>query len=430
MGKIGLHWQIIIGILLGIILGVSLIQFNWGNQFIVDWIKPFGTIFINLLKLIAIPLIVVSLIKGVTDLKDITQLSSMGLKTFAIYLVTTVFSISIGLIIVNAIKPGSFISESTRTEMIASFGGEVGEKVATASLTKDRGPLQALIDIVPENLVFSASNNGNMLQIIFFALLFGISMLMLPNSKTEVLKKVFEAGNDVVLKIVDIIMLFAPFGVFALMATLVAESPSVDIFKALAAYSLTVLLGLLLLVYGFYALMLKFFGGIGLISFYKNLAPAQLVAFSTSSSAATLPVTMECVEERIGVHKEVSSFVLPIGATVNMDGTSLYQGVAAVFIAQVLGYDLSLGDQLSILLTATLASLGSAAVPGAGILMLVIVLESIGINPAGIALIFAVDRPLDMLRTATNVTGDAMVAVIVNKISGKNLTPITSEQEN
>lgn len=430
MGKIGLHWQIIIGIFSGIILGVSLIQFNWGNQFIIDWIKPFGTIFINLLKLIAIPLIVVSLIKGVTDLKDITQLSSMGLKTFAIYLVTTVFSISIGLMIVNAIKPGSFISESTRTEMIASFGGEVGEKVATASLAKDRGPLQALIDIVPENLVFSASNNGNMLQIIFFALLFGISMLMLPNSKTEVLKKVFEAGNDVVLKIVDIIMLFAPFGVFALMATLVAESPSVDIFKALAAYSLTVFLGLLLLVYGFYALMLKFFGGINPITFYKNLAPAQLVAFSTSSSAATLPVTMECVEERIGVHKEVSSFVLPIGATVNMDGTSLYQGVAAVFIAQVLGYDLSLGEQLSILLTATLASLGSAAVPGAGILMLVIVLESIGINSAGIALIFAVDRPLDMLRTATNVTGDAMVAVIVNKISGKSLTPVIPEQEN
>lgn len=423
MGKIALHWRIILGIVVGVILGVTLIQFSWGGQFITDWIKPFGTIFINLLKLIAIPLIIVSLVKGVTDLKDITQLSSMGLKTFAIYLMTTVFAISIGLIIVNTIKPGTFISENTRTEMLASFGGDVDDKVVKASSVNDRGPLQALIDIVPENLIFSASDNGNMLQIIFFTILFGVAMLMLPDTKTEVLKRVFEAGNDVILKIVDIIMLAAPYGVMALIASLIAESPSVDIFKALAAYSLTVILGLAIVTFGVYAAMLKFFGGVNLISFYKNLSPAQLVAFSTSSSAATLPVTMECVEERIGVHKEVSSFVLPIGATVNMDGTSLYQGVAAVFIAQVFGLDLTLGQQLTILLTATLASIGSAAVPGAGVLMLVIVLESIGVNPAGIALIFAVDRPLDMLRTVTNVTGDATVAVLINKITGKDLRP-------
>jgi len=427
MGKIALHWRIILGIVVGVILGVTLIQFSWGGQFITDWIKPFGTIFINLLKLIAIPLIIVSLIKGVTDLKDITQLSSMGLKTFGIYLVTTVFAISVGLIIVNTIRPGTFISENTRTEMLASFGGDVDDKVVQASSVNDRGPLQALVDIVPENLIFSASDNGNMLQIIFFTILFGVAMLMLPDAKTQVLKRVFEAGNDVILKIVDIIMLFAPYGVLALIASLIAESPSVDIFKALAAYSLTVILGLLILTFGVYAAMLKFFGGVNLVSFYKNLSPAQLVAFSTSSSAATLPVTMECVEERIGVHKEVSSFVLPIGATVNMDGTSLYQGVAAVFIAQVFGFDLSLGQQLTILLTATLASIGSAAVPGAGILMLVIVLESIGVNPAGIALIFAVDRPLDMLRTVTNVTGDATVAVMINKITGKDLRPIITE---
>lgn len=423
MGKIALHWRIILGIVVGVILGVTLIQFSWGGQFITDWIKPFGTIFINLLKLIAIPLIIVSLVKGVTDLKDITQLSSMGLKTFAIYLMTTVFAISIGLIIVNTIKPGTFISDNTRTEMLASFGGDVDDKVVKASSVNDRGPLQALIDIVPENLIFSASDNGNMLQIIFFTILFGVAMLMLPDTKTEVLKRVFEAGNDVILKIVDIIMLAAPYGVMALIASLIAESPSVDIFKALAAYSLTVILGLAIVTFGVYAAMLKFFGGVNLISFYKNLSPAQLVAFSTSSSAATLPVTMECVEERIGVHKEVSSFVLPIGATVNMDGTSLYQGVAAVFIAQVFGLDLTLGQQLTILLTATLASIGSAAVPGAGVLMLVIVLESIGVNPAGIALIFAVDRPLDMLRTVTNVTGDATVAVLINKITGKDLRP-------
>ncbi len=429
MGKIALHWRIILGIVVGVILGVTLIQFSWGGQFITDWIKPFGTIFINLLKLIAIPLIIVSLVKGVTDLKDITQLSSMGLKTFAIYLMTTVFAISIGLIIVNTIKPGTFISDNTRTEMLASFGGDVDDKVVKASSVNDRGPLQALVDVVPENLIFSASDNGNMLQIIFFTILFGVAMLMLPDTKTEVLKRVFEAGNDVILKIVDIIMLAAPYGVMALIASLIAESPSVDIFKALAAYSLTVILGLAIVTFGIYAAMLKFFGGVNLISFYKNLSPAQLVAFSTSSSAATLPVTMECVEERIGVHKEVSSFVLPIGATVNMDGTSLYQGVAAVFIAQVFGLDLTLGQQLTILLTATLASIGSAAVPGAGVLMLVIVLESIGVNPAGIALIFAVDRPLDMLRTVTNVTGDATVAVLINKITGKDLRPVVAENE-
>lgn len=423
MGKLGLHWRIIIGIILGIVLGATLIQFDWGNQFVMDWIKPFGTIFINLLKLIAIPLIIVSLIKGVTDLKDITQLSSMGFKTFGLYFATTVLAISIGLVIVNTIQPGSFISENTREEMLGSFGADIDDKVAEATVVKDRGPLEALVDIVPENLIFSASSNGNMLQVIFFTILFAVSMLMLPDNRTDALKKVFEGANDVILKIVDIIMLFAPYGVFALMAALVAESPSVDIFKALAAYSLTVIFGLLILVFGVYALLLRLFGGMNPLVFFKNLAPAQLVAFSTSSSAATLPVTMECVEDRIGVHKEVSSFVLPIGATINMDGTSLYQGVAAVFIAQVLGYDLTLGDQLSILLTATLASIGSAAVPGAGILMLVIVLESIGVNPAGIALIFAVDRPLDMIRTTTNVTGDAMVSVIINKISGNNLTP-------
>jgi proton glutamate symport protein len=428
MGKIALHWRIILGIVVGVVLGVTLIQFSWGGQFIIDWIKPFGTIFINLLKLIAIPLIVVSLVKGVTDLKDITQLSSMGLKTFGIYLVTTVFAISVGLIIVNTIRPGTFISENTRTEMLTSFGGDVDDKVVQATSVSDRGPLQALVDIVPENLIFSASNNGNMLQIIFFTILFGVAMLMLPDSKTDVLKRVFEGGNDVILKIVDIIMLAAPYGVMALIASLIAESPSVDIFKALAAYSLTVILGLAIVTFGVYAAMLKFFGGVNLVSFYKNLSPAQLVAFSTSSSAATLPVTMECVEERIGVHKEVSSFVLPIGATVNMDGTSLYQGVAAVFIAQVFGYDLSLGQQLTILLTATLASIGSAAVPGAGVLMLVIVLESIGVNPAGIALIFAVDRPLDMLRTVTNVTGDATVSVLINKITGNTLNPVISEE--
>src|SRR5690606_29936913 len=310
----------------------------------------------------------------------------------------------VGLILVNVIQPGNFISDETRTDMLGTFGGTVGEKMLEAETVKQQGPLQPLVDIVPENIFESASSNGNMLQVIFFTILCGVGLVLLPEDKSSPVKKIFDSANELVLKLVDIIMLSAPFGVFALMASLVAESPSADIFVALGMYGLTVLLGLVILVFGVYGTLLKFFGKTNVLDFYRKFAPAQLVAFSTSSSAATLPVTMERVEEHIGVHKEVSSFVLPIGATVNMDGTSLYQGVAAVFIAQVFGYDLTLMQQLSILLTATLASIGAAAVPGAGILMLVIVLESIGINPAGIALIFAVDRPLDMCRTAVNVT--------------------------
>jgi len=429
MGKVALHWKILIGIGVGVLFGVLFLQFSGGKEFIVDWVKPFGTIFINLLKLIAIPLIVVSLIKGVSDLQDISKLSQMGLKTFSIYIFTTIVAIAIGLGIVNVIKPGNFISENTRTEMLNSFEGSVTETMEKVQEVTPKGPLQPLIDIVPENLIFAASDNSNMLQIIFFVILFGIGLILIDKEKSAPIKTLFDGANDVVLKIVDIIMLLAPYGVFALIAALIVESPSADIFVALGAYSFTVLLGLAILLYGVYPLLLKFGGNTDPWKVYKKLLPAQLVAFSTSSSAATLPVTMERVEEHIGVHKEVSSFVLPIGATVNMDGTSLYQGVAAVFIAQVMGYDLTLGNQMMILMTAVLASIGSAAVPGTGILMLVIVLESVGVNPAGIALIFAVDRPLDMCRTVVNVSGDAAVAVVLNRLSGKELMPTVVEDE-
>lgn len=429
MRKVALHWKILIGIGLGVLFGILFLQFSGGKEFIVDWVKPFGTIFINLLKLIAIPLIVVSLIKGVSDLQDISKLSQMGLKTFSIYIFTTIVAIALGLGIVNVIKPGNFISDNTRTEMLNSFEGTVNETMEQVQDVKPTGPLQPLVDIVPENLIFAASDNSNMLQIIFFVILFGIGLILIDKEKSAPIKALFDGANDVVLKIVDIIMLIAPYGVFALIAALIVESPSADIFVALGAYSFTVLLGLAILLYGVYPLLLKFVGHTNPWKVYKKLLPAQLVAFSTSSSAATLPVTMERVEEHIGVHKEVSSFVLPIGATVNMDGTSLYQGVAAVFIAQVMGYDLTLGNQLMILMTAVLASIGSAAVPGTGILMLVIVLESVGVNPAGIALIFAVDRPLDMCRTVVNVSGDAVVAVVMNRLSGKELMPTAVENE-
>lgn len=426
--RLALHWKILIGIGLGVLIGGLSLQFSGGRELIVDWVKPFGTIFINLLKLIAIPLIVVSLVKGVSDLQDISKLSQMGMKTFAIYIMTTLIAVAIGLGIVNIIKPGKFISENTRTEMLLSFEGTVNEKVEQAQVVKSTGPLQPLVDVVPENLMFAASNNGNMLQVIFFVILFGIGLILIDKEKSAPVKALFDGANDVILKVIDIIMLFAPYGVFALIAAIIVESPSADIFVALGVYGFTVILGLAILIYAIYPLFLTFWAGINPWEFYRKLLPAQLVAFSTSSSAATLPITMERVEEHIGVHREVSSFVLPIGATVNMDGTSLYQGVAAVFIAQVMGNDLTLANQLMILMTAVLASIGTAAVPGAGILMLVIVLESIGVNPAGIALIFAIDRPLDMFRTVVNVSGDAMVAVIMNKLSGRKLVPTALDE--
>ena len=414
MKKLALHWQILLGMVLGVLFAFLLIQFSWGKDIIVDWIKPFGNIFINLLKLIAVPLILASLIKGVSDLKDISKLSKMGGRTIGLYILTTVFAVSIGLVVVNIIKPGSYITESTRTELVGNYASDANSKIAAAENQKEAGPLQALEDIVPSNIIKAASDNGNMLQVIFFAVFFGIALILIPQEQATPVKAFFDGFNEVILKMIDIIMLAAPFGVFALLASLVAESPSLDLFKALGMYGLTVIIGLALMI-GVYILIVKVLGKKSPSFFLKGISPAQLLAFSTSSSAATLPVTMERVVDNLGVDDEVASFVLPIGATINMDGTSLYQAVAAVFIAQAFGMDLSLGVQLGIIATATLASIGSAAVPGAGMVMLVIVLAQAGIPEAGLALIFAIDRPLDMCRTTVNVTGDAAVSMVVAK---------------
>lgn len=403
----------------GIVAGVVALQFEGGTQFVLNWLKPWGTIFINMLKLIAIPLIIASLIKGVAELKDVTALSNLGVRTFIINTITTVTSVSLGLLLVNTINPGKFVSESTRTEMISTFGADVEKKVATITEAPKTGPLQPIVDIVPDNFFSAASANNNMLQVIFFVILFGVGLILIPPDKAAPVKAFFDGSNEVILKIIDIIMMFAPYAVVGLLAALVVESPAPDIFVALGAYALTILLGIAILLFIFYPFAVKFFTGRSYSFFMRGIAPAQLVAFSTSSSAATLPVTLERVEEHLGVDKEVSSFVLPIGATVNMDGTSLYQAVATVFIAQVLGTDLTFADQLMIVLTASLAAVGTAAVPGAGLLMLVVVLESVGVNPAGIALIIAIDRPLDMCRTIANVTSDACVAMIVAKQTGK-----------
>ena len=414
MKKISLHWKIIIGMFLGVIIGLMFSSFSGGSTFISNFVKPFGTIFINSLKLIAIPLILASLIKGISDLKDISKLSSMGLLTIMTYLTTTIIAVSIGLLVVNSVGPGKSITDETRTELINAYSDDANEKRDIAEEKKKSGPLQPLVDLVPSNFLNAASDNKNMLQVIFFSILFGIAMILIPVEKSKPVKTFFDSLNDVILKIIDIIMTCAPFGVFALLASLIVEAPNIDLLKSLILYSITLLVGLFVVII-VYLLFIKIILKRNLREFINGILPAQLVAFSTSSSAATLPITMDRVENELGVKKEVSSFVLPIGATINMDGTAVYQAVAAVFIAQTFGLDLSLIDQLGIITTATLASIGAAAVPSAGIIVLVIVLAQAGIPEAGLALIFAVDRPLDMFRTVVNITGDAMVSLIVSK---------------
>ncbi|MDG5491955.1 dicarboxylate/amino acid:cation symporter [Psychroserpens sp. SPM9] len=423
MKKLALHWKILIGMLLGLIFGFIMLQVG-GRAFTEDWIKPIGSIFVKLLKLIAIPLILASLIKGISDLKDISKFKNIGIRTIGIYIVTTVIAISIGLALVNIMQPGDGVSEETIAKLTETYSenSSVKAKIAEASKQKDSGPLQFLEDMVPDNAFLALSDNRLMLQVIFFAIFLGISLLLIGEKRAAPLKSFFDSLNDVVLKMVDLIMLTAPIAVFALLANVVVSSDDPDILFALLKYAGVVVLGLVLMIV-IYCVFVATFTKKNPFWFLKEISPAQLLAFSTSSSAATLPVTMERVEEHIGVDKEVSSFVLPVGATINMDGTSLYQAVAAVFIFQALGLDLTFSDQITIVLTALLASIGSAAVPGAGMVMLVIVLESVGLPPEllpiGLALIFAVDRPLDMCRTVVNVTGDATVSMVVAKSVGK-----------
>lgn len=424
MKPIALHWKILIGMISGVIFGFAMLQFDGGAEFVNNLIKPLGVIFIKLLKLIAIPLILASLIKGISDLKDISKLASIGVKTIVIYVLTTIIAISIGISLVNFFSPGDAVSDNTILKLteVYSDNDSFQTKISEANKQQQNGPIDFLVDIVPENAFSALSNNKLMLQVIFLAIFIGISLLLIGEKKSKPLKDFFDSLNDLVLKMVDLIMLTAPYAVFALLANVIVSSNDPELLYALLFYALVVLAGLGLM-FCFYMLMLLLITKKNPFLFVKQISPAQLLAFSTSSSAATLPVTMNCIEKRVGVDREVSSFVLPVGATINMDGTSLYQAVAAVFIAQALNFDLTFSDQLMIILTALLASIGSAAVPGAGMVMLVIVLESVGF-PAdklgiGLALIFAVDRPLDMCRTVINVTGDATVSTVIAKLEGK-----------
>ena len=418
MKKLALHWQIIIGLLLGLTYGVIATNAGWGDV-TSYWIAPFGTIFINLLKLIAMPLVLSSLITGVASLSDVKKLSRIGGKTIAIYIGTTAIAVTLGLASVNILRPGDKIPDAMKEKLQMTYEKDASKKAGTVQEVKGRGPLQPIVDIIPSNFFFSASSNRNMLQVVFMAIFIGIGLIQIPRDKGKPLRDFFESLNDVVIKLVDIIMLIAPYGVFALIAQTInkvaGNNPSeiMELLGALGYYMVAVIIGLFAHALITYTGLMRLMTKMPLETFYRGIAPAQLLAFSTSSSGATLPVTMERCEEELGVSEEVSSFVLPLGATINMDGTALYQAVAAVFIAQTLNMSLDIGAQLTIVLTTVLASIGTAAVPGAGIVMLVIILEAVGVPSAGIALILGVDRILDMLRTTINVTGDATVAVII-----------------
>ena len=416
-----LHWKIIIGLVLGTIYGIASAVNGWSG-FTSDFISPFGTIFLNLLKLIAVPLVVSSLITGVASLSDTTKLSRIGWKTIALYISTTAVAVSIGLILVNLLQPGSLVPDNFQETLSEEYRNTAASKQDLASsVQNNRGPLQPLVDMVPSNMFSAASNNSNMLQIVFISIIFGIALIGIDRKFSQPVLAFLEGINQMIIKLVEMIMYFAPYGVFALIAKTISSvsgdvSQIGSILSALLFYMGVVVLGLFIHMGITYLTILKMFTNMDLKHFFKSMAPVQLLAFSTSSSGATLPVTMKRCEKDLGVSEEISSFVLPLGATINMDGTALYQGVAAVFIAQAIGMDLTFANQFTIVATAVLASIGTAAVPGAGIIMLVIILEAINVPSQGIALILGVDRILDMIRTATNVTGDATIACAMDSL--------------
>lgn len=414
--KLELYTKILLGLIFGAIAGVVANKFGFSDFFSI-YIKPFGTAFIRLISLIVVPLVFASLLLGTASLEDIRKLGRIGGKTIIYYLFTTAVAITIGLILANALGPGRGLTEETKQQLMTNYQEEASTKIEQA--LEKPGVAEVLLDIIPTNPM-RAFAEGDMLQIIFFALFLGIIITMIPEEKGKPLLAFFDGLNDAMIKMVTIIMEFAPYGVFALIAAIIGEFGA-GILLTLAKYSVVVVFGLLIHAFVTYPILLKTFSKIRIKHFYRGIRPAQLIAFSSSSSSATLPVTMECVEDNLGVSKEVSSFVLPLGATINMDGTALYQGVAAVFIAQVFGMGLNLGQQLMIVLTATLASIGAAGVPGVGMITLALVLKTVGIPLEGIALILGVDRILDMCRTTVNITGDASCATVVASTEGELL---------
>ena len=467
MKKIPLHLQVIIALILGTFYALLSVNMGW-NEFTLDFIDPFGKIFINILKLIAVPLVLFSIISGVTALKDISKLGKIGMKTLLLYVATTFIAVTMGLLAVNALHPGDKVSDdllsdnrmsyelwaqqngieildetclmcddanADRLSRIQARDGEgngndwVEDKLAKANNAKESRPLQPLVDIVPSNII-KALFDMEMLQVIFFAIFFGVVLVMLPEEKSGPVVAFIDGVNEVFIKMVDVVMKAMPFFVFCLLAGAIVNAAGDDpgklseLISFLLWYSLAVILGLAFMGFIFYPSLISLIVRKMSYGFFiKGISKAQLTAFSTSSSVATLPVTLHSVENNLGVSKRTTSFVLPIGATVNMDGTSLYQAVAVVALAQFHMVDLSLMQQLTIVFTATLASIGAAAIPSAGLVLMIIVLESVGLNPAWIALIFPVDRILDMCRTVVNVTGDAAVSTIVANSEGELSIP-------
>lgn len=411
--KIALFVKILIGMVAGVAVGFLLLK-TGNSQFVIDWIKPWGTIFIRLLKLIAIPLVFVSLIKGVANMKDLNKLSKLGLKTITLYLATTFFAVSFGIFAVSVVKPGKVFSSSQSEFYKQKLTENTSEQTA---VTEQKKPMDYIVEMIPDNVFTAASDNRNMLQVIIVALLIGVAIVALGSNKTSAFVEVIDATESIILKVIDFIMQFAPVGVFALLAGLVADfSGDKAMFSALGMYAVTVIVSLLFLAYVFYPSMLKLFTKINVTNYLKGIFPIQLLAFSTSSSSATLPFTMEQAQLKLGISEEVASFVLPLGATVNMDGTSCYQAIVVLFIAQIFGIELTIAQYITVLFLTVLASIGTAGVPGASVVMTVMVMASVGIPVEGLALILGIDRPLDMLRTVVNVTGDTFVAsVIENK---------------
>ena len=412
------HWRILIALGLGLVYGVVAALLGWGG-FTSDWISPFGAIFLRLLLLIAVPLVLASLITGIASLSDLNKLSRIGGKTIVIYLGTTLVALVIGLAVVNLLKPGETVPDSLRERLAQTYQADVAVHDQGADDAQARGPLQPIVDMVPENFFGAAASNRNMLNMVFVAFLVGVALMLIPKEQAAPLLALFDSLNAVIIKIVEMVIVFAPIGVFALIADTVTSVSGDDpsevgqLLAALGLYTFTALSGMAIHALVTYPLLLMFLTPLKVRHFFPGVVQAQLVAFSTSSSAATLPVTMDTAQRNLGVSEEVASFVLPLGATINMDGTALYQAVAAVFIAQTLGIPLDLGAQTTIVFMALLASIGTAAVPSAGVVMLVIILEAIGVPLEGIALILGVDRIIDMCRTAVNVTGDITVAAVI-----------------
>ena len=395
--KSNLALQIFIALVLAIVVGLL---FGKNPAFANSYIKPFGTIFLNLLKFIVCPIVLFSILCGMISMKDIKKVGSIGLKTIVYYMMTTAVAIVIGLVMGQIFK-GAFPALET-TDLVYE--------------AKEATPfMDVLVDIFPSNWL-APLVNANMLQIIVIAILLGFGIILV-GEKAEGVRRGIEQVNQVFMKVMELILKLSPIGVFCLLTPVVAENGA-KIVGSLAMVLLCAYVSYILHAVILYSTTVKTLGGTSPLKFFKNMIPAMIFAFSSASSVGTLPINMECCE-KLGADKDTTSFVLPLGATINMDGTAIYQGVCAIFIAACFGIDLSFGDMATIVITATLASIGTAGVPGAGMVMLAMVLTSVGLPVEGIALVAGVDRIFDMGRTVLNITGDASCAVIVSNMERK-----------